>query len=93
MCFALNNYTNSVWHIDGLAAKPPLQDLTNIGLFCIIQLPALRNFMPLFQTSPAAAGGGVLRDKYRMATKRGLFAVVARLGGGQAFADEISGMA
>lgn len=49
--------------------------------------------MPFFQTAPAAAGGGVLRDKHRMAAKRGLFAVVARLGGGQAFADKISGVA
>jgi len=49
--------------------------------------------MPFFQATPAAAGGGVLRDEYRMAAKRGLFAVIARLGGSQAFFDKVSGMA
>lgn len=49
--------------------------------------------MPFFQASPTAAGGGVLRDEYRMAAKRGLFAVIARLGGGQALFDKVPGVA
>jgi len=49
--------------------------------------------MPFFQAAPAAAGGGVLRDKHRMAAKGGLFAVIARLGDGQTFADKVLGMA
>lgn len=48
--------------------------------------------MPFFQAPPAAASGGVLRHKHRMAAKWGLFTVIARLCSSQAFFNKVSGM-
>lgn len=48
--------------------------------------------MPLGQTSPAAAGRGVLGDKDRMPAHRGLTSVIGNNGRSEAHAHEICGM-
>lgn len=63
-----------------------------MSLFFQSQLTSFRDAMPFFQASPAASGSGMLRDKYRVAAKRGLFAVVGNSGRGKTPRDEIFGM-
>jgi hypothetical protein len=44
--------------------------------------------VPLLQASAAARRRGVLGDKHRMPSKRGLFSVANRQGGGEPLGDE-----
>ena len=55
-------------------------------------VPPGRDAMPLGQTSPAAAGRGVLGDKDRMPAHRGLPPVIGNNGRSEACAHEICGM-
>ena len=52
----------------------------------------MRNAMPFFQASPAAAGCGVLGDENGMAAKWRLLAVIGDDRRGKAFGDEILGV-
>ncbi len=41
-----------------------------------MQCPALFDSMPFWDATPAARGGGMLGDEYRMGSEWGLFAVL-----------------
>lgn len=57
--------------------------------FRFVQLSAFRNAVPLAETSPAAAAGGVLRDEAGMSAHGGLPSVVERRGGCEPAQDEL----
>ena len=71
---------------------PCRQYRNDISLFFSRQFPPGRDAMPLGQTSPAAAGRGVLGDKDRMPAHRGLPPVIGNNGRSEACAHEICGM-
>ena len=71
---------------------PCRQYRNDISLFFSRQFPPGRDAMPLGQTSPAAAGRGVLDDKDRMPAHRGLPPVIGNNGRSEAHAHEICGM-
>lgn len=71
---------------------PCRQYRNDISLFFGRQFSPGWDAVPLGQTSPAAAGRGVLGDKDRMPAHRGLPPVIGNNGRSEAHAHEICGM-
>ena len=61
-------------------------------MFLVCEVAALGNLVPALQAGAAAGGGRVLGDEDWMTAVRGLLAVVARFGGGQALRDQVTGV-
>ena len=72
--------------------QPAADDGDNVVDLLWGQGLAFGDLMPFLQTGSAAGGGGVLGDEDGVIAHGGLFAVVGRLGRGQALGDEVAGM-
>lgn len=86
------------WRADVLRApthfimQPPFKDSDHISFFIRAESAALRNPMPFFQATAAAASGCMLRYKNRVTPERRLLAVIFRLSRRQAFCNKVPGM-
>ena len=80
------------WRVRHLALDPAEDYVHHVVAFLRGQFPVFGDLVPAQQAGAAAGSGGVLGDEDRVATVRGLLAVLVRLGGGQALSDELAGV-
>ena len=76
-----------------LRRQPGHDDRNYIRDFLIVQFAADGNAVPFCQTGATTGGGGMLRDKNRMAAPGSLPAVIGRSCRREALADKVNSMA
>jgi hypothetical protein len=76
-----------------LAGNPSHEEEDDVALVGLVKRDAFGDAVPFGEASAAAAGGGVLGGEDGVAAHGGLLSVVGGTGGGEAGADEVSGMA
>ena len=84
--------SNWLRELSHFGMKPSFEHCGDIGLLIRGEGTAAWYPMPFLQATAAAAGCCMLRNKDWMTPKRGLFPIILRHGGGQAFCDKVPGM-